>query len=205
MPRADILRSYDWLGVSDAALADVDRMYRRAYGGADAKGAIGGLKVVLEEHPVAIEDEELDIILDLDLKMEEAGFSAAALFPNSPIETLTPLCRAPPLRLQTNFDHPPPRPGTGRPAAAAENEEEEEELTARPERQRSLWAAASIDEVLAPKTESKSRRPGSGRSDRLGPNTPRGYDDISPVTRGEWGFLFSDAGFGVRTAAVEQC
>lgn len=190
--RGDILRSYDWLGVSEAALAEVDRMYRRAYGGADGAGAIQGLKVV-EEVPVEIEGEYGDV---LDLKMEEAGLPMA-LFPNSPVETLTPLCRAPALRLQTTFDAPG-RPGDDPPA-----EEDDEELTARPERQRNLWSA-SIDEVLAP-PEAKKWRPGSGRSEKLGPNTPRAYEDISPVTRGEWGFLFSDAGFGVRTAAVETC
>ncbi|KAI5922222.1 hypothetical protein F4810DRAFT_301159 [Camillea tinctor] len=38
---------------------------------------------------------------------------------------------------------------------------------------------------------------------RLGPATPNGYDDISPVTRGEWGFLFQ--GLAGRTVAVERC
>jgi hypothetical protein len=39
-----------------------------------------------------------------------------------------------------------------------------------------------------------------------GPTTPNGYDDISPVTRGEWGFLFKGEGWkGARTAAVETC
>ena len=130
--------------------------------------------------------------------MKKAGLSSV-LFPNSPIETLTPLCRAQPLplRLQTTFD-PPARPGGDRPVEA---DEEEEDLTARPERQLNGWGA-SIDEIL---TSPEPRRRRSARSVRLGPNTPRGYENISPVTRGEWGILFSDAGFGVRTVAVETC
>lgn len=192
--RGDILRSYDWLGVSDAALAEVDRMYRRAYGGVDGKGAIEGLNVV-EEVPVEADEWGEDVV---DLKMEEAGLPMA-LFPSSPIETLTPLCRAPPLRLQTTFDGEN-GPGNRRPP----DRDDEDDLTARPERQGSLWTA-SIDEVLSDKAESNHLRPGSNRSERLGPATPRVYEDISPVTRGEWGFLFSDAGLGARTAAVETC
>ncbi|KAK3954184.1 hypothetical protein QBC32DRAFT_94473 [Pseudoneurospora amorphoporcata] len=54
--------------------------------------------------------------------------------------------------------------------------------------------------------------PGGGRynrfGNRLGPLTPNGYDDISPVTRGEWGFLMGVGGAGgvgglARRAGVE--
>lgn len=42
--------------------------------------------------------------------------------------------------------------------------------------------------------------PGGGRynrfGNRLGPLTPNGYDDISPITRGEWGFLMGVGGGG---------
>lgn len=50
---------------------------------------------------------------------------------------------------------------------------------------------------------------GRGRLNaHLGPMTPNGYDDISPITRGEWGLLMiSGDGWGAkgRTAAVETC
>ena len=40
----------------------------------------------------------------------------------------------------------------------------------------------------------------------IGPLTPNGYDDISPTTRGEWGFLFAgDAWKRGKIAAVETC
>ncbi|KAK1773819.1 hypothetical protein QBC45DRAFT_66154 [Copromyces sp. CBS 386.78] len=54
--------------------------------------------------------------------------------------------------------------------------------------------------------------PGGGRynrfGNRLGPLTPNGYDDISPITRGEWGFLMGVGGAGgvgglARRAGVE--
>lgn len=39
-----------------------------------------------------------------------------------------------------------------------------------------------------------------------GPMTPNGYDDISPVTRGEWGFLFQGETWqNGRTVTVETC
>ncbi|KAJ4391899.1 hypothetical protein N0V93_005519 [Gnomoniopsis smithogilvyi] len=38
--------------------------------------------------------------------------------------------------------------------------------------------------------------------EKLGPMTPNGYEDISPVTRGEWGFLMVGDSFRTRTAGV---
>ena len=41
------------------------------------------------------------------------------------------------------------------------------------------------------------------------PITPNGYDDISPITRGEWGFFMNGHEWGQskgrRKAAVEMC
>ncbi|GAO14056.1 hypothetical protein UVI_02038500 [Ustilaginoidea virens] len=42
--KSDLLRSYDWLNVGTGAVSDLDRMYRRAYGGPDQVGAISGLQ-----------------------------------------------------------------------------------------------------------------------------------------------------------------
>ena len=56
----------------------------------------------------------------------------------------------------------------------------------------------SIDEMLSPCDYRQSQR--------LRPLTPNGYDDISPITRGEWGFLFKgDTWTQGRTAVVETC
>lgn len=42
----------------------------------------------------------------------------------------------------------------------------------------------------------------SPQQDTVGPTTPNGYDDISPITRGEWGFLMVSDPFRTKTAAV---
>ncbi|RKU48013.1 hypothetical protein DL546_006805 [Coniochaeta pulveracea] len=90
-----------------------------------------------------------------------------------------------------------------------EEEEEEEELTARPtsghtdrqQRWTRRWdglGSGSIEERLAGTT----MREGGLE----GPMTPNGYDDISPVTRGEWGFLFQgDTWMKGRSVRVETC
>ncbi|KAK0669512.1 hypothetical protein QBC41DRAFT_108034 [Cercophora samala] len=41
--------------------------------------------------------------------------------------------------------------------------------------------------------------------ERVGPLTPNGYDDISPITRGEWGFLFPVVAERQRLVRVETC
>jgi hypothetical protein len=103
-----------------------------------------------------------------------------------------------------------------------EEEEEEEELTARPHSaiksfatmrwnsnimNSGLGTGVSIDEMLH----------GGGRGGesvwgqqmqqhldaRVGPMTPNGYDDISPITRGEWGLLMVQK--SGRTVNVEMC
>ncbi|KAI0015939.1 hypothetical protein F4780DRAFT_34161 [Xylariomycetidae sp. FL0641] len=65
-------------------------------------------------------------------------------------------------------------------------------------------AGLTIDELLL---LSPVERRGSETAEGLGPMTPNGYEDISPITRGEWGFLFQGAGLrdGGRRAAVETC
>lgn len=61
--------------------------------------------------------------------------------------------------------------------------------------------STSMDQMLGAGVASPD-----GSSVRDGPMTPNGYEDISPVTRGEWGFLMVDDAFsGERTVAVETC
>ncbi|KAL2018795.1 hypothetical protein VTK56DRAFT_353 [Thermocarpiscus australiensis] len=118
-------------------------------------------------------------------------------------------------------------PGTGEAAQEVQDDdedddEEEEELTARPHSAIKPFAAvrwtadrrssgggyhgASIDGMLRGEQQPGRRQQEEGEGDgggRVGPMTPNGYDDISPVTRGEWGFLmFGKSG---RTAKVEMC
>lgn len=61
------------------------------------------------------------------------------------------------------------------------------------------WGSSSIDQVLS----AGVTNPGLD-SIRPGPMTPNGYDDISPITRGEWGFLMCDAA-PERTVPVGLC
>ncbi|KAL0473236.1 hypothetical protein QR685DRAFT_167993 [Neurospora intermedia] len=63
-------------------------------------------------------------------------------------------------------------------------------------------ASSDVDESSDSENERwEEVSPGGGRynrlGNRLGPMTPNGYDDISPITRGEWGFLM-DVGGGAR-------
>jgi hypothetical protein len=50
--------------------------------------------------------------------------------------------------------------------------------------------------------EEMRQLPSPQAQERVGPTTPNGYDDISPITRGEWGFLMFGKG---RVAGVEMC
>ena len=89
--------------------------------------------------------------------------------------------------------------------------EEDEELTARPRESPhpatdglfgfQRWNNTSIDAVLSP-IEAASPVDGSHGS---GPMTPNGYDDISPVTRGEWGHLLDGEWNKRRTVNITMC
>jgi hypothetical protein len=200
IPKADVLRSYEWLGVTDSALADVDKMYRRAYGGPDRTGAIEGIGSQIETE---VKQEDGEMILD----DEEAGLISKAMM-SFRMASPPPAPKVPVLKLQTKFEPPKRKPvaavvkeeGVVSDDDEVDDEDEEEELTARPSATSPglpVWNNnASIDEVL-----SEDRGP-----HKLGSMTPNGYDDISPITRGEWGFLFSGGdglGGSGRQVAVE--
>lgn len=115
----------------------------------------------------------------------------------------TPSPKAPALKLQTTFA-PLVRP-IPRKVADDYDDENDGDRTARPtDHQLPImfqpWNSGTIDQVLSAvdvlsPAESVLR---------LGPMTPNGHDDISPTTRGEWGFLMVDDAFqGGRTVRVE--
>lgn len=98
---------------------------------------------------------------------------------------------------------------------------DEEDLTARPvsaimSQPMMSWNSMSIDGVMlnAPFMDGRVRStfelhdltspasPTSPLIQRLGPQTPNGYDDISPITRNEWGFITRAL---PKTAPVEMC
>ncbi|KAF7560329.1 hypothetical protein G7046_g3826 [Stylonectria norvegica] len=219
--RSDILRSYDWLSVSNSALADLDRMYRRAYGGPDELGAISGMSSFAEpaikcfsEFLEDSDDEEED---EGDT-VEVAVISRQSSLPPTP-PPKAPSPKGPVLKLQTSFELSPMKAGVGIKAEegnleGGREEEDDGELTARPTDQVPFmmihpWQAPStIDQVLSPiifspNLFSPSLLSPDQASTKYGPLTPNDYDDISPTTRGEWGFLMVDQ--GARTVAVETC
>lgn len=192
--KADLMRSYDWLSVSHWAMTDLDRMYKRAYGGPDRVGAISGLasrNAPKLPKPMAGRRKGWS-------GGDEAETSAAMSDGTevaAPKAEPTTLPKVPVLKLQTNFDPPASDggPATSKDAGATANNSGCIPLMVQP------WTT-SIDDILS--ADILSPVPGSTR---LGPRTPNGQDDISPITRGEWGFLMVDGAFqSGKTAAVQQ-
>ncbi|KAI3337477.1 hypothetical protein HD806DRAFT_41652 [Xylariaceae sp. AK1471] len=243
VPKGELYRSFNWMGVNPSALGDVERMYRRAYGGLERRGPF--------EVPPTVSAEERE--RDRDANAKRMGFIKIGTPPPPKTQT-TPI-----LKLNTNIAtprlvKPKPKPvqetlvasieisvdsktreakGTNRYTEgetrdnaeeleiridgldiAAEHgsncdcDEDDGDRTAHPLRDGPLrpsmfWPngnalGASIDEMLSPCDNRQSQR--------LGPMTPNGYEDISPITRGEWGFLFKgDTWTQGRTAVVETC
>ncbi|KAI1825235.1 hypothetical protein F4861DRAFT_538141 [Xylaria intraflava] len=228
--KAELYRSFDWMGVNSIALADVERLYKRAYGGPEQRGPF--------EIPSIVEDEEREQTPGTEPKRK--GFVKLGT-PPPPKKQVTPG-----LKVNTNICtrvhlvRPKPRAAARRLVPDCEiklaresrvegdddgdgieiridasqiitdQSYEDDDSTTQPITLRDgpvprslLWFsnnsfATSIDEMLS---HSDGRQSEDG-----GPVTPNGYDDISPTTRGEWGFLFKgDAWTQPRTAVVETC
>ncbi|OTA66426.1 hypothetical protein K449DRAFT_430734 [Hypoxylon sp. EC38] len=204
--RSDLYRSYDWLG----------SMYRRAYGGPERTGAFEMtqeererearpvVKIGTPPPPKTPPKSQTTPVLKLNTKLATA--TTTRIF--KPKAKTVPI---PVPQIGKNKDKSEAEKPQGPEVteleikidnlAAEESDgdgEEEEERTARPIQGLSFWNGASIDELLSPCDTRQSQR--------LGPMTPNGYEDISPITRGEWGFLFKGDGWNQgRTAAVETC
>ncbi|KAI1854860.1 hypothetical protein JX265_002499 [Neoarthrinium moseri] len=234
LERRELYRWYGWIGVSAGALGDVEKMYRRAYGGVDRIGAFEDYTPVASPVPAASSNEtkasEKSDKKQDDWPLKETTVEAPRSISAGIIKIGTPPgSKGPALKLQTTFAKPvAQRPVIKEPVQKPlgevmeleikieelEANEEDDDLTAKPALPgMSFWngLGASIDgmmlnghdhqqEVISPVIERISR------TSRMGPVTPNGYDDISPVTRGEWGFLFSGDGWKRgKTAAVETC
>ena len=264
--RADLLAAYPGLRFREAALADVRRMYRRAYGGLDGdcgveydaptpvrrprpRGMVRPIQTVEKPEEGTETDDAADIGLAISRDRTPVG-PHTALSSSPPMLTLlpspatiptssppipassppatsdtptlatpraSPLPKLPTLKLQTTFARPVARRN---PAPVSDDEksalnmeikieipvdggdDEEEELTARPSGRAPFWSipvnGASIDELLSPMSA-------VDRGPRSGPMTPNGYDDISPITRGEWGFLFPHGEQVGRQVGITTC
>lgn len=232
LERKELYACYEWIGVSAGALGDVERMYRRAYGGAQQTGAfdeavMADITVHVENNNSTHNNKAGD---DVPLKL------SVARTPSQPVVKIgkppSPKAHTPVLKLKTSFDTTAiqkpaairPKPNSNTQQGPTElaikidvlpEEEEEDTNTARPKDTPAFWSG--IDEMLTTRQRHGDEqvamspviqrlRVSSQQQQRLGPSTPNGYDDISPVTRGEWGFLFQGRGWtGGRTAAVETC
>ncbi|KAI0179994.1 hypothetical protein GGR52DRAFT_222566 [Hypoxylon sp. FL1284] len=240
--RADLHRSYDWLGVSARALRDVESMYRRAYGGPERTGAfettataatttVAREPAVVKIGPppppktpprtqttpvlklntqlatataarifkpkaraVAVGKKDMDMAMDMD--RDERG-AAAAIPTGQEQKQKTRGVEVTEIEIKIDDED------WVEEEEDYHRDEEDGDRTERPARHGApslLWrnvGASSIDELmLSPVCDRQSQQ--------LGPTTPNGYDDISPITRGEWGFLFKGDGWARgRTAAVE--
>jgi hypothetical protein len=238
--RSDLLRSYDWLSISNSSITDLNRMYQRAYGGHDRMGGIAGMPVAVSPKPFVLRlppksrfsdwDEPKSRFDDWDEpkskfddweepKSKFDDWEDGSLSPSSTIldddivkvaVTAVPFVRpptprriGPSLKLQTDFQIKSEYLDLGDEMPKEEDSEEEEPHTARPvdRSMASMWnSRLTIDQMLSPATAMNQ----DIHSPAMGPMTPHAYDDISPVTRGEWGFLMGGNGLQIgQKAAVE--
>ncbi|KAL7948274.1 hypothetical protein V8C42DRAFT_313975 [Trichoderma barbatum] len=207
--RADLLRSYDWLSVSNAAMTDLDRMYRRAYGGPDLIGGIAGMPLDRPPKPFVLHlppknrfvDDWEDGSLSPSSTILDEGIVRVAMTAVKLSRPPTPRRIGPSLKLQTDFSPKPDSPDEDKETKG--NDSDDEAHTARPidRSAASMWNSRfTIDQMLSPAANQDLRV----HSPAIGPMTPHAYDDISPVTRGEWGFLMGGNGLKIgKTAAVE--
>lgn len=209
--RSDLLRSYDWLSVSNSAITDLDRMYRRAYGGPELMGGIAGMPLgrpikpfVLQLPPKSRFDDWEDGSLSPSSTILDEGIVNVAMTAVKFARPPTPRKIGPSLKLQTDFS-PKPKPESPDQAgkAAKGGDSDDQCHTARPvdRSAASMWNSRfTIDQMLSPAANQGLQV----HSPAIGPMTPHAYDDISPVTRGEWGFLMGGNGLKIgKTAAVE--
>jgi hypothetical protein len=206
--RTDLMRSYDWLGVNNATILELDRMYRRAYGGMDQSGGVAGISA--HSSPILSQDPKIRSDDDDDNTETQAQEEKVAAKDASPMlqQPKSPALKGPLLRLQTSFDKPKAK--HEEPSSKDERGQDKCSPGLTPVVKFQPWNPFSIDEILGSDIQS----PGGDLAGRLsspihaamaqGPLTPNHDDDISPITRGEWGFLMVDNNAG-RIAAVETC
>lgn len=210
--RSDLYRSYDWLGVNARALRDVENMYKRAYGGPERSGAfemsreerereartVAVVKIGTPPPPKTPPKTQTTPVLKLNTQLATATTARIFKPKAKPIALVDRSEQAfkkaqsvEVLEIEIKVDKEEDD------VSEDDDEENEGDQTARPRQGLPFWNGASIDAMMLSPCDTR-------QSQRLGPTTPNGYDDISPITRGEWGFLFKGDGWSQgRTAAVE--
>lgn len=192
--RSDLLRSYDWMSVSDLAVIDLDYMYRRAYGGVYGISGIAGMPEPSTDdtpEPMIRSSEDTESSTSYASSIEEDALTIAYNARRAQIKT-TPSPKLPVLKIQTSFDIVP---NPLSPADADEDDKDEYELqthTARPSAIVPMqpWnIGTSIDQILSTGENLTVGLP----PEDAGPLTPNVCEEnISPITRGEWGFLMGN-------------
>ncbi|KAE9367871.1 hypothetical protein N431DRAFT_429180 [Stipitochalara longipes BDJ] len=159
-----LMRAYDWLGVSLAALVDVNEGYKTAYGG---QARNGGIEVVNEERTSP-----------------------------PPLKTNFGMKEIRRMKISVGFGDQSPATETDSSSSSGNSSEGDEEGSALVEVGESAKGKdASVDGM----------RPDRGPH-RRGPTTPNGFEDITPVTKGEWCFLMVGDGWKqAKTAPVITC
>jgi hypothetical protein len=161
-----LMRAYDWLGISLAALVDVNDGYKIAYGG---QARTGGIEVANEERTSPPPLKTNFAMKDL----REMGFSVGSEDKSPTTET------------ETNSSS----------SSLNSNKFDEEGSTLVEVGESAKGKDAGVDEM----------RPDCGPH-RRGPATPNGFEDITPVTKGEWCYLMVGDGWKeAKTAAVVTC
>ncbi|KJZ76085.1 hypothetical protein HIM_04541 [Hirsutella minnesotensis 3608] len=200
--REDILGSYEWLHVSDEAIADLNRTYRQAYGGQEQVGAIAGMSDdVVDIDCMPWYDSSSD---DESAMPHPEEIGVAVTTPTA--EAHYPVPRS--LRLETKIADKPPTidiPLLWQYGVADECKGTSNDAVQTTYSFYNPWMDSptkrDIDiEFLDP----IANFPLPGR----GPLTPNDYCDITPTTRNEWGFLIGHSALrsgNGRTVAVETC
>ena len=159
-----LMRAYEWLGVSLAALVDVNEGYKTAYGG---QARTGGIEVANEERKSP-----------------------------PPLKTNFAMKDIRRMKISVGFGDQSPTTETEGSTSSGNSSDCDMEGPALVEVGESAKGRdAGVDGM----------RPDRGPH-RRGPTTPNGFEDITPVTKGEWCFLMVGDGWKeAKTAAVVTC
>ncbi|KAI9055354.1 hypothetical protein LZ554_000313 [Drepanopeziza brunnea f. sp. 'monogermtubi'] len=174
-----LMRAYAWLGVSLAALVDVNEGYKVAYGGRERMGGI----------EVANEERKSPPPLNTKFLLQTPSQTHHQQQQQQPRK----------LRLTIGSDLSS-RSGLGRRESSCGSSCSSDDEA------RTL-ASVAVGESAKGRdfTVAEGLREDRGPH-RRGPVTPNGYEDITPVTKGEWCFLMVGEGWReAKTAPVETC
>lgn len=188
-----LMRAYDWLGVSLAALVDVNEGYKVAYGG---EQRWGGIEVL---------DEERKSPPPLKTTF---GAEARKIKVPSPIITegntglggsVRPL--TPPWVMRRLTHEGEIRPSAAREVQVGESAQGVDKAVESVFKSDMGSRAKTPDAFVDPATFPEDRGP-----HRRGATTPNGFEDITPVTKGEWLCLMVGDGWKeAKTVPVVTC